>query len=87
MKQKQAVNLCECSSEGFRHSRDFQPPPLKTGTLQASYHCFSGSYPHVWLLEHAHEVFVRAEIEGREEARLGRWRRGGRREVGWDKKR
>ena len=69
------------------HSRDFHPPPLKTGTLQASYHCFSGSYPHVWLLEHAHELFVRAEIEGREEARLGKWRRGGRREVGWDKQR
>ena len=61
------------------------PLDLRTGTLQVSYHCFSGSYPHSWLLEHAHEVFVRAEIEGREEERLGKWRRGGRREVGWDK--
>lgn len=38
-------------------------------------------YPHSWLLEHAHEVFVRAEIEGREEERLGKWRRGGRRRL------
>lgn len=79
MKQKRALVFI-CVNVSIRVSA--HPPTEGRNSVGFIRRGSSGPQPRGWPLGRAHEVCVTAEMEGREEERLGEWSTGGGREIG-----